>query len=203
MVTASGLKAMPSADITMADIAAVILVGGKSSRMGTDKSQLCIGGIRLIDIVASAISAAGIADIYVSGNCDGFKSIPDETPHLGPVGGICSSIKYLRDNYRSVIFIPVDMPLLKADLLKCLMHSNNAHYSDNPLPCIISLNDNLQLYSADIFSALNRGEKISVKSFMAGINTTIIPTTEQLTAALTNTNTPEEWRKATNEFAHQ
>ena len=51
----------------MDDVAAVILVGGKSSRMGQDKALLPYKGKRLVDVVADTIRAAGISRVYVSG----------------------------------------------------------------------------------------------------------------------------------------
>ncbi|MFO1242050.1 MAG: NTP transferase domain-containing protein [Rickettsiales bacterium] len=48
--------------ITMDELAAVILVGGKSSHMGQDKASLPYKGKRLVDVVAKVVREAGIEE---------------------------------------------------------------------------------------------------------------------------------------------
>lgn len=79
------------------DITAVILAGGKSSRMGTDKSHLKISGDTLIGR-AVAISKKYFATVIVSGNeieqnrvCS-LKYVEDIYSGLGPISGIHSGL---------------------------------------------------------------------------------------------------------------
>ena len=85
MVTASGLRGIRSVGIIMDDLAAVILVGGKSSRMGHNKASLPYKGKRLVDVIAEVVREAGIENIYVSGEIDGYISLPDLLADRGPM----------------------------------------------------------------------------------------------------------------------
>ena len=49
------------------NISGVVLAGGFSSRMGTDKSRLKIGGMALLEIQIRKLQRLGIQDIMVSG----------------------------------------------------------------------------------------------------------------------------------------
>jgi len=78
-------------------ITAVILSGGKSSRMGTDKSLLKISGNSLLDR-AIAISQKYFANIIISGNeielnrIYSLKLTKDIYSGLGPISGIHSGL---------------------------------------------------------------------------------------------------------------
>lgn len=196
---------MRSAGIIMNKIAAVILVGGKSSRMGSDKAHLPLHGKRLADVVADAARASGVTDIYVSGEMDGYVSLPDKLPHLGPVGGICSSIPSLAGNYQAALFIPVDMPLLGSDIVRLLAEHRGAacHFEQGPLPCALPLDAGTLGYAERVWQQLAAGSDMSVRRFLDGMGAVSLPLPPSLALCLTNTNTPQEWKAATHESAHQ
>ena len=79
------------------DITAIILTGGKSSRMGTDKSRLKIAGDSLVDRAVS-ISRKYIASVLVSSNeieqkrTGSVNYIADIYSGLGPISGIHSGL---------------------------------------------------------------------------------------------------------------
>jgi molybdopterin-guanine dinucleotide biosynthesis protein A len=196
MVIASGLKAIRSVGITMDDLAAVILVGGKSSRMGQDKASLPYKGKRLVDVVADAVREAGIENIYVSGEIDGYTSLPDLLLDRGPMGGICSSAVRLHKQYERVLFIPVDMPHINAELLNLLIAESTAcHFKNHPLPCQLLLERKTMRQLDAAAQTLARKQKLSVKSFLVDLGSAAITPPEHLQKALTNTNTPEEWQE--------
>lgn len=187
--------------------AGVILVGGKSSRMGRDKALLPWHGRRLVDGIAEAFDAAGIANIYVSGIVDGFSSIPDFIPYQGPVGGICASVAQLASAYARLLFVPVDIPLLSANCIHALLDddgtSDAQHFQGHPLPCLLTLGKHTLSHTQDIQRHMIHGEAYSVKRYLEGLRTRTLPIPAALARDLTNTNTPEEWREATHEPAHQ
>lgn len=187
---------MRSAGITMDDVAAVILVGGKSSRMGQDKALLPYKGKRLVDVVADTIRDAGIKDIYISGAIDGYTSLPDLLLERGPMGGICSSAVRLHKEYMRVLFIPVDMPHINAELLNLLIAESTAcHFENHPLPCQLLLDRRTMRQLDTAAQTLARKQKLSVKSFLVDLGSAAITPPEHLQKALTNTNTPEEWQE--------
>jgi len=77
------------------DAAAVILAGGRSSRMGSDKRYLDIEGIPLVEHVYRQLDAGfsrvflSVADEAVPGLPSDCQ-IPDEYPGSGPMGGVIS-----------------------------------------------------------------------------------------------------------------
>lgn len=199
MATASGSKAMRFAGITMTDMAVVILVGGKSSRMGRDKATLPIQGKRLVDVVARVVREAGLDSIYVSGEMEFYPSLPDLLAERGPVGGICSSAVRLYKTHAGALFIPVDMPRLNTELLRHLIsayHGNACHFEDHPLPCILPLDRKTMRHIDASAQTLARKQTLSVKAFLKSVEAETIPVPEHLKPALTNTNTPEEWQEA-------
>lgn len=107
-----------------------MLAGGRSSRMGTDKAQLRLGGVSLLDHAMAAAQAAGFA-VSVSVAADSSQLalpaeraipvVPDTDPELGPLGGMVSALEALAGSTpRPVLFLPVDVPLLPAEFLSWL-----------------------------------------------------------------------------------
>lgn len=196
MGTASGSRAMHSAGTTMDNLAAVILVGGKSTRMGRDKALLPYKGKRLVDVMAEVVREAGIETIYVSGEIDGYDSLPDLLEERGPMGGICSSAVRLHNQYQRILFIPVDMPLLSAELIHLLMTQPvTCHFEHHPLPCLLALDKKTMRQLDASAQTLAHKQKLSVQSFLADLGAQVIEIPASLEKALTNTNTPEQWQE--------
>lgn len=185
--------------MSMAELAAVILVGGKSSRMGRDKATLPYKGKRLVDVVAGVVREAGIENIYVSGEIDGYASLPDLLTERGPMGGICSSAVRLHKHYARVLFIPVDMPHVSTALIHALIHHEQAdvacYFEQHPLPCLLLLDKKTMRQIDACAQILACTQKLSVQSFLAAVGAQALATPEHLQKALTNTNTPEEWQE--------
>lgn len=119
-------------------IAGVVLAGGKSSRMGVDKSQLKLGKKSLLQHGKQIIKDSGIKDIFISGK-DGIQ---DSYEEKGPLAGILASLEKL-DNYDHVLFTPVDMPMLnKYVFLKLISEKNQTvcYFENYFLPLLICNN---------------------------------------------------------------
>jgi len=98
---------------------AVILNGGKSSRMGQDKSKLIFKKKSLLEHTKFILKSAGITQIHISGQA----GIKDELADKGPVSGIFSCLNALPDD-QAILFIPIDMPLLSHELISYLMRQS-------------------------------------------------------------------------------
>ncbi len=196
---------MRSVDIAMDEIAAVILVGGKSSRMGQDKASLPYQGKRLVDVVAEVVRRTVTARIYASGEVEGYDSLPDLLAERGPVGGICSSAVRLYKQYARALFIPVDMPLIDGELLQLLMTEEKptCHFEGHPLPCVISLDRKTMRQIDAAAQMLARKQRLSVASFLERLEACAISVPSRLEKALTNTNTPGDWKEIDHESTHQ
>lgn len=195
---------MRSAGIIMNETAAVILVGGKSSRMGRDKATLPYKGRRLVDAVAEVVRQAGITRIYVSGELEDYDSLPDLLAGRGPVGGICSSAARLYQHHTHAFFIPVDMPHINVGLLQALMTVDHQarYFEGHPLPCVISLDHKTMRRMDAAAHMLAREQNLSVASFLTALEAISVPVPPHLEKALTNTNTPEEWKEIIHESTH-
>lgn len=178
-------------------ILAVILAGGRSSRMGTPKSLLQIQGVPLVDKITATLAQLKplIGAVVISGSVPGKKGIEDHTPYSGPVEGIkCVAERYL-GKADALLIVPVDLPMLDADtlrpLIKAIQKADDAALSFNghPLPAVFRLNERL----LDLCRT-----HTSVKGILKDLGAKPIDLINPL--ALTNTNTPEEWVKTTGEI---
>lgn len=108
----------------MPEVSAVVLAGGKSRRLGMDKSLLRFEGEWLLQRILSQLSALS-TDLWVVAN-DGEKLaplqvpvVPDVRPGTGPLGGIYSGL--LSMGCERGLFVACDMPLLNLQLLRYMV----------------------------------------------------------------------------------
>ncbi|MCP4553001.1 MAG: molybdenum cofactor guanylyltransferase [Bacteroidetes bacterium] len=108
------------------EITGIILAGGKSSRMGTDKGLLDFNGKKLVETAVGLLSQV-CGNIIISANSTnydfvGYPVVKDIYPNSGPMGGIYSALKESTTKHNLVL--SCDMPLIKtallADLLKVI-----------------------------------------------------------------------------------
>lgn len=104
------------------DRAAWVLVGGRSSRMGTDKAFLNTGKGPLAAQVAAvaaevcpSVTLVGDPALYAS---LGLPVVPDNHAGLGPLGGIEAALKTSSAEWN--LIVACDMPGLDATLLESL-----------------------------------------------------------------------------------
>ena len=104
----------------------VILMGGKSHRMGKDKALVTYRGQTLLE---SAVKLAKQIDeeFYLSLSHEQFETfgheyrcIIDAVADRGPLVGISSALVYLRED---ILVIPIDMPNITIDVLEQLIAS--------------------------------------------------------------------------------
>ncbi|WP_339826966.1 molybdenum cofactor guanylyltransferase [uncultured Parasphingorhabdus sp.] len=107
----------------------VILAGGQSTRMGTDKAVITLRGRRMVDILIDRF--AGKADhLFLSASQDYGTGLPlvSDNPDFpgGPVGGIFSLAERLPEvqpGLSGFATVPVDAPRAPADLVERLSAS--------------------------------------------------------------------------------
>ena len=90
--------------------------------MGSDKALLRLAGRTLLDR-ASALLSAVCTDITLVGRTHPtLRHLPDAAPQIGPVGGVTAALQDLAARQASwAFFLPVDVPLLPAGLLRSLL----------------------------------------------------------------------------------
>ena len=121
---------------------AIILVGGASSRMGTDKAVLDWGGRRAVDRVADLALEVGAAQVMTAGGDYGLPFVDDPSPLAGPVSGVLAAAAALRSaGLTRILVLAVDAPTLRADDVTPLLAAGSpgAAYAGFPLPVVIEL----------------------------------------------------------------
>ena len=184
---------------------ALILAGGRSYRMGTDKASLKRpDGQTQLEYLITQAKALNCKNLLISSRQD-YKIgqtlwVKDRYPNQGPIAGIDSAINRLASLYPEIpsgsqreklLIIPCDMPYITIEILQKLLDapfSNTAYASY--FPCILNITHELTNYLSD--SMLNPKANRSVKELHAKVSTSFIEHTDA--QALSSTNTPEDWR---------
>ena len=116
------------------NILGTVLAGGKSQRFGEDKSQVKLGDKLLIDYILSEIIDEFNEVLVVSNNLINFKEsekislIKDFKKDLGPLGGVLTAMKWVKDNnkdYQWISTFPADTPFFKNQILKDFLNKIN------------------------------------------------------------------------------
>lgn len=105
-------------------ICAVIIAGGRSSRMGREKAMETVRGRRIIDRVIAAVARqAELTAINANGDAarfadTGLRVFPDEEPGIGsPLAGLNAALAFAgREGFNRVLTVPSDAPFLPDDL---------------------------------------------------------------------------------------
>jgi molybdopterin-guanine dinucleotide biosynthesis protein A len=105
----------------------IILAGGKSSRMGSDKGLVSFNGSPLVTYSIKLLSHF-CKEILISANNDayqqfGFPVIKDEYPDKGPAGGLYSGLKAATNDWS--IVVSCDVPFLSEELISYLITGMN------------------------------------------------------------------------------
>ena len=105
---------------------AIILAGGKSSRMGQNKAGLQLDGLSLLEHQVRKVRALGIEDIMLSGaDCpqlEGTRVIADELPDRGPLGGLHACLQQAK--HPRCLVLGVDVPLVPLSVLAQLCRAH-------------------------------------------------------------------------------
>ena len=106
------------------NIKGLVLTGGKSTRMGKDKSALEYHGKPQKEFVKELLESQGFETFYsVQNNNGNLDEIPDTFFNLGPFGGICSAFQ--KDPNSAFFVLATDLPFIDNDLVKLLLEKRN------------------------------------------------------------------------------
>ena len=105
------------------DITGIILAGGKSSRMKTDKGFLLLNNKPFVQYSIDALKPFVSEIIIVSDDSKydtlGLKRVNDITKNAGPVAGIYSGLKASTTEYN--VILSCDIPLITSNIVKKLI----------------------------------------------------------------------------------
>ena len=121
------------------NILPVVLAGGKSMRFGDNKSQAQLRGKILIDYILSEI-INDFREIIIVANdpiehlsSDKITKIVDFKKNLGPLGGVLSAMKWVKDNdkkYQWIVTFPSDTPFFKNKIMNSFLNKINEKESE-------------------------------------------------------------------------
>jgi molybdopterin-guanine dinucleotide biosynthesis protein A len=108
-------------------LTALLLVGGESRRMGTDKATLMMGGERLWHRQLGVLRELGPNTLWISARArpdwcpKDIEVILDEPPSRGPLTGITAALTRLQTSH--MLALAVDMPQMTAAHIRKLWSS--------------------------------------------------------------------------------
>lgn len=182
----------------------VVLAGGQSLRMGTDKALLRLNGQTQLQRCQELLTGVGCDHILISrnqndsnqNNLNQKKYLKDEHLDIGPLAGIHRAIK-TEPNAKGYLVVPVDMPYLREDVLKKLLNqTESTYYTDAILPCYIANQDQL----LSIIEGLIARQHLSIRGLLSQLSAHAI--TADNPQWLINTNTPAQWQKISQEVSN-
>lgn len=146
---------------------AVILCGGRSTRMGFDKSLIKINGKYLIDIIGGQLEQV-FDNVILATNSMGkikgmkYSGVTDLFPDIGPLGGICTA---LSSNLSRYVFVTAcDMPVINIGYVKYMMETVKRLGADGIISCNGSYFEPLHaFYSVDMLETIEN--EIKNKNF--------------------------------------
>ncbi len=108
----------------MTDVTVAILAGGRSSRMGTDKSFVRVLGRPLIEDVLAQLAGVGSETLIVTNQTDDYRylGVPlfaDVLPDKGALGGLYTALHSATRPH--VLCVACDMPFVVRPLLSHLL----------------------------------------------------------------------------------
>jgi molybdopterin-guanine dinucleotide biosynthesis protein A len=139
-------------------ISCIVLAGGESKRLGTDKAFLRIGGRVLIEGIVEKMARIGDEVIIVTNSPQKYghlevRLVGDIYPGIGALGGIYSGLRAARSEYGLVV--ACDMPFLDLRLLRYMILLALGH--DVVIPRVGGLTEPLHaIYSKECLQPMER-----------------------------------------------
>lgn len=192
-------------------VSAVILAGGKASRMGgINKALLKIQGTSIIEREITILEPIFSEIIIITNSPEYYEFLAkpifkDLVPGKGSLGGIFTGLTFAKDPY--CFFVPCDMPFLNKDIINAILSNIDKH--DVVVPRI---NGHLEpihaVYSKRCLPIIERliaSDNLKILSLFDEVDVYEIPGNyiRQFDPAfdfIMNVNTPEDLEKATVKF---
>ena len=193
----------------VSNIHGLVLAGGKSRRMGSDKALLVQDGQSQLSR-AVALLARHLPEVYVSARQDQageverskFEQIIDRYDDMGPIAGILSAMD--SDSTVSWLVLACDLPNVDDDTITALIA---AHTGERPFTAYRSSHDGLPEPLCAIFSPASRGAIddfitdgiVCPRKMLIRSDTLLLDQSNPM--SLDNMNTPEDLEGTGVEFA--
>ena len=183
-------------------ISGIVLAGGMSSRMGTDKGLLKLQNKLLIEYPLVVLQ--GYCDeLLISSNKKHYdhlqlKVVADIHTSIGPMAGLYACLLASKNQHN--LFLACDMPFVDNEIMELLLKQK-----DNYQAIVLSINGwalpVCSYYKKSILGVLEKcieQGKYSLQHLLKTVNTLVIEIEDpELRAKLLNINTPDEYQKVT------
>lgn len=179
------------------DITGVILAGGKSSRMGTDKGFLDLHGLPFAKYSIEAVAPLVSETIIVSNNAEydvfKLKRFEDIIKDAGPLAGIYTALNQTNTDF--ILVLSCDIPLIKTKILEELV---SAGTSDFDVIQLVSKGRSMPLIALyhrrcehKFYELLQSGER-KISLALKNCKVKDLPVRSDQEIFTSNINTPEE-----------
>jgi len=188
-------------------ITGIILAGGKSSRIGSDKGFLLLKNKPFIQHIIEAMQPLVNEIIIVSNNLEydifKLKRVNDLIKDSGPLAGVHTGLHY--SNTENNLVLSCDVPLINTETLKKLTEQvdENAEIiqlesKDKTMPLIAIYSKHCESKFSNLLDQGERRLRFAVNQFKVK---TIVLNKEQ-EKFTKNINTPDNLNEITNEVDH-
>jgi len=183
-----------------------ILIGGKSSRFGSDKAFMEFRGRSAAESLTRRLSAV-VEDVWLVAdraeklNIEGAETVVDLIPDCGPLGGLYTALHFSRCDY--CFLTACDLPFLEAALVHALWEAREdadvviPEHDGRVEPTAALYHQRCLPFVREALAA----ERRNMRSFWDRVQVRRLDVTEifdaaTLTRIFFNVNTPENYRQA-------
>jgi molybdenum cofactor guanylyltransferase len=190
-----------------------ITAGGRSSRMGTDKAWLELGGRAMIEQVIAALAPVASSVAIIANSPEyarlGLPLFADKQTGVGPLEAIRTALANSATS--RIVLVGCDLPFVTADLFRFLFNIPGDHQAVVPVGADGKLEPLCAIYAAEVLPLVTNliaggGRKVSLLFDL--IPTRVVPFDElrHLKGAelfFENVNTPGDDTRATESLLRQ
>ncbi len=188
-------------------ITGIILAGGKSSRIGSDKGLLLLGKSLFIEHIINALYQYVDDIIIVSSNTNydefGVKRVEDIIKDSGPLAGLHTGLYYSNTDYNLVV--SCDVPLINSSVIQTLIDGIDPKYEVVQLESQGETLPLTAIYKKACLQTcqylLNKGEK-RLRFALEHMKTKTIALDAEFNDYVKNINTTEQLMAIRDEFEH-
>lgn len=185
------------------EITAIILAGGQSKRMGTDKGLLKLNGKPFIKHICEALQPIVGSDIIISSSNKeydglGYTRVEDIIENKGPVGGLYSALKSSKTKLNLVL--SVDVPLVSSELLEWVIENHDETFmvtqtavGDKTSPLVAVYDRSMRIVCGEHMA----GNQLKLQKMVEDVKHQTIVIPEEWGNQVQNINTQEEYQNLT------
>ena len=194
----------------MFDATGFIAAGGRSSRMGTDKAWLELGGRSMIEQVIAALAPVTSSVALIANSPEyarlGLPVFADQQTGIGPLEAIRTALANSATS--RIVLVGCDLPFVTEDLFRFLLSLPGDHHGVVPVGADGKFESLCAVYCAPLLPVVTnliaRGER-KVSLLFDPISTRVVPFDElrHLKGAelfFENVNTPQDYARASESF---